>query len=122
LCHFHIRRQYGRQPAELRYDQQNAALIPPILFFTEYFSQRLFNTRCLALALLKLFSQQKDRGPRTAAGPQTVVSLTCVCVPTTALGITQMNLSLSCEWVSLCESVGPCAANRLCTLRLGIHF
>jgi hypothetical protein len=37
-------------------------------FLTEYFSQRLSNTRCLGLVLLKQFSERMVHGPLPVCG------------------------------------------------------
>jgi hypothetical protein len=76
LCHFHILRQYGRQPAELRYDQQNTALIPPILFFFN----RILLSAAFQYAMLSSRPSEAfftTDGPRTAAGLRAVVALIC---------------------------------------------
>jgi hypothetical protein len=65
LCRFHILRQYGRQPAELRYDQQNTARIPAVLFFNRMLLSATFQHAVLSSGPSE--ATFTTDGPRTAA-------------------------------------------------------
>jgi hypothetical protein len=113
LCHFHILRQYGRQPAELRYDQQNTTQIPPVLFF--------FNRILLSAAFQSaVFSSGPSEatfatdGPRTAAGLRAVVPL-CVRV---CYHNSPWCPNLSCKVVSLRRQSAGDSGSRLLRHRM----